>query len=100
VPLGQGAETTAAVGRLRVVEGGPAELERGADGLMRARPGAALNPASGTVLSAGALESSNVNISEAMVNMIQLARAFEMQTKLMRTVEDNAQASTSLLRMG
>jgi len=100
VPLGQGAETTAAVGRLRVVEGGPAELERGADGLMRAKTGAALNPASGNVLNAGVLESSNVNLPEAMVNMIELARAFEMQTKLMRTAEDNAAASSSLVRMG
>jgi flagellar basal-body rod protein FlgF len=100
VPLGQGAETTATLGRLRIVEGGPAELERGADGLMRARPGVAMNAAAGNVLQAGALESSNVNLPEAMVRMIELARAFEMQSKLMRTAEDNAQAATSLLRMG
>jgi len=31
--------------------------------------------------------------------MIQLARAFEMQTKLMRAAEDNATASSSLVRM-
>ena len=59
-----------------------------------------MNPAAGNVLQAGALESSNVNLPEAMVRMIELARSFEMQSKLMRTAEDNAQAATSLLRMG
>ncbi|HSW12555.1 MAG TPA: flagellar basal-body rod protein FlgF [Solimonas sp.] len=100
VPLGQGPETTASVARLRVVEAMPEQLERGADGLMRAKDGQTLNPAAGNVLTSGALESSNVNISEAMVNMIQLARAFEMQTKLMRAAEDNAAAASTLVRMG
>ncbi|AXQ30403.1 flagellar basal body rod protein FlgF [Solimonas sp. K1W22B-7] len=100
VPLGQGAETSATVGRLRVVEAKPEQLERGADGLFRARAGQSLDAAPGNVLTAGAVETSNVNISEAMVNMIQLARAFEMQTKLMRAAEDNAQAASSIVRMG
>jgi len=100
VPLGQGAETTATVGRLRVVEARPEQLERGPDGLFRARAGQNLDAAPGKVLTPGAVETSNVNISEAMVNMIQLARAFEMQTKLMRAAEDNAQAASSLVRMG
>lgn len=100
VPLGQGPETTATVGRLRVVEAKPEQLERGPDGLFRAKAGQALDAAPGKVLTSGAVETSNVNISEAMVNMIQLARAFEMQTKLMRAAEDNAQAANSLVRMG
>ena len=100
VPLGQGAETTATVGRLRVVEARPEQLERGPDGLFRAKTGQALDAAAGKVMTTGAVETSNVNISEAMVNMIQLARAFEMQTKLMRAAEDNAQAANSIVRMG
>lgn len=100
VPQGGGAETLVAVGRMRTVEAGPEQLERGADGLMRAKSGAALNPASGNVLISGALESSNVNLPEAMVNMISLARQFELQMKVVRTAEDNAQAATSLVRMG
>lgn len=100
VPQGSGAETLAAVGRLRTVEARPEDLERGADGLMRARPQAVLNPAAGTVLFSGALESSNVNLPEAMVNMISLARQFELQVKVMRTAEENAQSASTLVRMG
>jgi flagellar basal-body rod protein FlgF len=100
VPQGGGAETLVAVGRLRTVEAVPEQLERGTDGLMRAKPGVALAPAAGNVLVSGAIESSNVNLPEAMVNMISLARQFELQVKLMRTAEENAQAASSLVRMG
>ena len=45
------------------------------------------------------LESSNVNTAEAMVNMIELARQFEMQVKAIRTAEENGQAASQLLRV-
>ena len=48
----------------------------------------------------GALESSNVNAASAMVNMIELARQFDLQMKSIRTAEDDARSSASLLRMG
>jgi flagellar basal-body rod protein FlgF len=100
LPLGQGPEAPAVVGRLRVVEARPEQLERGTAGLMRAKAGINLSPAPGQVLVSGMLESSNVNLAESMVTMIQLARAFELQTKLMKTTEENAAASASLMRMG
>lgn len=99
IPQGSGPEAMVAVGRLKTATATQADLERGADGLMRPREGELL-PATGTVLTAGLLEGSNVNLPEAMVNMISLARQFEVQVKLMRAVEDNAQASASLMRMG
>lgn len=98
-PLGQGPEAPATIGRLKVVKAEAQQLERGSDGLMRAREGIDLEPASGQVLASGALEGSNVNLAESMVNMIELARNFEMQVKLMRSAEQNDQASTSLMRM-
>ncbi|HET8883700.1 MAG TPA: flagellar basal body rod protein FlgF [Solimonas sp.] len=99
-PLGSGTEALAAVGRLRIVRATPDQLERGVDGLMRAKPGVALDAASGNVAISGALEGSNVNLPETMVNMISLARQFELQTKLMKTTEDNAAAASTLTRMG
>lgn len=99
VPLGQGPETQASVGRLRVVEAKPEQLQRGEDGLMRVKLGEKLNPAAGEVLFSGVLESSNVNLAGSMVNMIELARQFELQVKMMKTVEDNAAAAASLVRL-
>jgi len=98
-PLGQEANAMAQVDRIKLVNPDPAELVRGEDGLIRH----ALmeeQPADAQVtLVGGMLEASNVNTVEAMVKMIDLARHFEMQVKMMKTAEDNDAASASLLRM-
>lgn len=100
VPAGQSAAAQAVVGRLKIVDAPRSQLTRGVDGLMRAAPGVQLNAAAGSVVISGALESSNVNLAESMVNMISLARQFELHTKLMKSADDNAQASSSIMKMG
>ncbi|MBI2382556.1 MAG: flagellar basal body rod protein FlgF [Gammaproteobacteria bacterium] len=98
-PQGTGPETLAQVGRLRVVEVQPQQLLRRPDGLMTLAPGGEARPVAGPSLMTGTLESSNVNAADALVTMIQLSRQFEMQVKVMKTAEQNAQASTQLLRV-
>ncbi|PBJ81911.1 flagellar biosynthesis protein FlgF [Lysobacteraceae bacterium NML93-0399] len=101
VPLGEGPQTLAIVGRLRVVEATPDRLGRGLDGLMRnLDPQQLLAQAPGEVMTTGALENSNVDAAGALVQMIQLQRQFEMQVKLIQRGDDNAQAANSLLRLG
>jgi flagellar basal-body rod protein FlgF len=100
VPQGQGPETLATVGRIRVMQAEPGDLVRGDDGLMRLRDGATAIPVAGPSVMTGVLEGSNVNPAEALVNMIQLARQFEMQMRVMRTAEDNDKSSASLMRVG
>ncbi len=98
VPQGQGPQTTASVGRIKLVNPGNANLDRGEDGLFRMRDGSDA-PAEATVrLSSGALETSNVNAAQSMVNMIELARNFDLQVKVMKSAEDNGAASAQLLR--
>jgi len=99
VPLGQAATTTATVGRIKLVNPPSESVDRGADGLFRPRGNAPVEADASVQLSSGSLESSNVNIAEAMVTMIELARHFEMQVKMMRTAEENAATSAQLLRM-
>jgi len=100
VPLGEGADTMATVGRLRVVEATPDRLTRGQDGLMRnTDPQRPLAQAPGAVMATGALEHSNVDAAGALVQMIQLQRQFEMQVKVISRGDDNAQAANSLLRL-
>ncbi len=100
VPLGQAATTTATLGRIKLVNPPPESLSRGDDGLFRTRdvepPAADVN----VRVASGALESSNVNTANAMVNMIELSRHFELQVKAMRVAEENAAASAQLLKMG
>lgn len=98
VPMGQGPETTALVGRIKMVNPPAEALARGEDGLFRMQDGSDAPADAGMRVSAGVLESSNVNIADAMVNMIELARHFDLQVKAMRTAEENAATSAQLLR--
>lgn len=99
VPLGQGPETTATVGRIKLVNPPKDLLERGEDGLFRQRDGGDAPADAAVRVASGSLESSNVNVADALVNMIELSRHFELQVKAMRTAEENASASAQLLRM-
>ena len=85
-------------GRLKMVTPTEAQsLQRSADGFFRSRDGETL-PADRTAkLSAGVLESSNVNPVEAMVGMINAARQFEAQMRLIQTAEANDKSATQLL---
>lgn len=101
VPQGEGPQAMAMVGRMRIVEATPGQLTRGLDGLMRSTdPAVPPPPATGDSLTVGVLEGSNVNAATALVQMIQLQRQFEMQVKVIRSGDDMAQASNSLLRLG
>jgi len=67
--------------------------------LFRVRGGAPAPANADVHLASGALESSNVNAVDAMVNMISLARGFEMQMKLLQNAEGNANKAAQLLTM-
>jgi flagellar basal-body rod protein FlgF len=100
VPLGQGPETTALVGRIKLVNPPAESIVRGEDGLFRTRDGADAPADANVRLASGVLESSNVNAADAMVNMIELARRFDLQVKSMRTAEENAASAAQLLKSG
>jgi len=88
----------AEVGRLKLVNPPGADLVRGEDGLFRMKPGA--DPAQadpGVRLMTGALEGSNVNPVEVMVDMIANARRFDMQMKTVQTAESCDQQANKLL---
>jgi flagellar basal-body rod protein FlgF len=98
VPVGQGPETTSQVGRIKMVNPPAESLVRGDDGLFRMADGTDAPADANVRVSAGVLESSNVNVADAMVNMIELSRHFDLQVKAMRTAEENAAASAQLLK--
>ena len=97
--LGEGPAVMAEVDRLKLVNPGPTTLEKGADGLMRTKDGQP-QVADGVVqVATGFLEGSNVNAVEEMTAMLSLARQFELHIKMMRTAEENAQATDRILQM-
>lgn len=100
VPLGSGPETTATVGRLKLVNPARADMSKSEDGLFRLRDGGDAPADAGVHLTAGALESSNVNVADAMVQMIELSRRFELEVKAMKAAEENGAVASQLLRIG
>ncbi len=75
------------------------ELVRGDDGLFRLQGGAAAPADENVKLAPQTLEGSNVNPAEAMVNMISVARQFEMQIKMLQMADTNASKATQILSM-
>src|SRR5690606_493819 len=82
-PLTGQQNTSIQVGRLKMVNAEGADIVKGGDGLLRTRTGQPL-PLDETIgLSTGTLEGSNVNVVEAMIGMIAVARQFDMQMKVL-----------------
>ena len=96
VPQGGQANSMAIVGRVKLVNPPASSLQRGADGLFHSTD--PVEADASTTITPGALESSNVNIASAMVNMIELARQFDMQIKSLHSANENAQSATKLLQ--
>lgn len=99
VPLFGVPNNVGVVGRIKLVNPPENELVRGTDGLFRLKSG---NPADADVnvkLAPETLEGSNVNPVDSMVNMISLARQFEMQIKMLQTADANARQASQILSM-
>ncbi|MEM7219893.1 MAG: flagellar basal body rod protein FlgF [Pseudomonadota bacterium] len=99
VPIGQGPEAIAVVDRLKLVHLEPEQLTKGDDGLMRVIDGGRVFDDASMFVTSGTLEASNVSVVGAMVHMIELARQYELQVKVIETADDNAQSATSMMRL-
>lgn len=98
-PLGLGANNLAQVDRIKLVRPASEMLNKGADGLFRLRDGTSAAPDAAVSLVPEALEGSNVNAVEAMVNMITLARQFEMQVKMMQVAEETDRSAVQIVQL-
>jgi flagellar basal-body rod protein FlgF len=91
-----GNQPASTVGRLKVATAeGP--LKRGDDGLFRTANGDPLPNNPTARIQVGVLEGSNVNTVETMVGIIQSAREFEVQMRLLQTAETNDRSAAQLL---
>lgn len=89
----------AQIDRVMLVNPDSKSIEKGVDGLFRMKDGSEALPAAEVRLKSGVLEGSNVSAIEAMTEMIQVSRQYEMQVKMMKTANDLAQRSSSILRV-
>ncbi|MNS06903.1 Flagellar basal-body rod protein FlgF [compost metagenome] len=90
---------TIEIARLKLVRPDEGNLERGSDGLFVTKDKLPADADATVGVISGALEGSNVNVVDAMVNMISLARQFELNMKMIKDAESNAAKADQFLAL-
>ena len=72
---------------------------KGMDNLLKVKGGGALPQDLDAKVTSGALEQSNVNMTQALVDMIENQRSYEVQAKLLSTAKDMDEGGASVMRM-
>ena len=99
VPEGGDPTQMQQVAQLKIVSPKGSEIVKGLDGLFKVRGGGTLPTDPDAKITQGALEQSNVNTSDALVQMIEASRSWETQIKLLTTAKDLDSATTDLMRL-
>lgn len=97
-PVGAETQQLAVIDRIKLVAPQFDQMKKGEDGLFRLEGGGEAEADPAQRLVPGALVSSNVNVVNEMVDMIELSRRFELQVKMMKSAEENATAAASIIR--
>ena len=93
----KGAEVVTILDRIKLVNPDLKTVIKGNDGLFHLADDELADADANVKVISGALEGSNVSIASEMVNMIELARQFEMQVKMMKVAEKNDEYASRLL---
>ena len=89
---------TTLIGRLKLVNPAPQTLMREGDGLFTSAAGPE-EVSEDVRVQQGALESSNVNVAAAMVEMIKQNRLFDLNLRMVQVAEQNAKTAGSLMSL-
>lgn len=100
VPQGQKGNVQVQVDRLRLVNPAAREMSKGEDGLLRLTDGSVADTDASVKVTSGHLETSNVNAAQALAEMIEISRHYEMQLKVVKAAEEAEQSSSALLQLG
>lgn len=99
VPAGGDPAQPVEVGRLKLVSPQGSEIKKGRDNLFRVPGDGALPEDPDAKVTVGALEGSNVNMTQALVDMIEASRAWETQVKMLTTAQEMDDGGASIMRM-
>ena len=100
IPLGAGPDTQAQViDRMKLADARVSQTVKGLDNLLRVKGGGALPQDMDATVQSGALEGSNVNMAQTLVDMIENQRSYEVQANLMKEAKSMDENSASLMRL-
>lgn len=90
---------TEPIDRLRLVNPEGSPLAKGIDSFLKVPNGGVLPPDLTARLTPGALEQSNVETADTLVQMIEAQRAFEQRARVIRTAGELDEASSGLMAL-
>jgi flagellar basal-body rod protein FlgF len=96
VAKGEAPDALVQIDQIKLVSPDESTLKKGKDGLLYAEEDVEIDINAKVV--SGFLEGSNVNPVNELTHILTLARQYEMSIKLMKTTEENSQASARLLQ--
>ncbi|HEB87492.1 MAG TPA: flagellar basal-body rod protein FlgF [Gammaproteobacteria bacterium] len=99
VAQGDAASSIQTIDRIKVVKPQLTKLYKGEDGLLRLKGGEKADADASAHIISGTLEGSNVNAATSLVDMIEIARQFEVQTKMMKIAEQDDERTARILRL-
>ena len=99
VPQGGDANTPQIVDRIKLVSTKGTDTVKGLDNLLKVRGGGTLPADLDGSVTAGALEGSNVNMTQALVDMIENQRSYEVQANMMKEAKSMDESAASLMRL-
>jgi flagellar basal-body rod protein FlgF len=97
VPLGSPPDAQSQIDRIKLVNPPTKDLQKGADGLLHLKSGGVAATDETVTLTSRALESSNVDSAQSLVNMIQLQRLYEFQIKSINSTDTDEQSAERLM---
>ncbi|THD38279.1 MAG: flagellar basal-body rod protein FlgF [Sphingomonas sp.] len=99
VPVGGDAKNPQVVDRIKFVSPKGSDTVKGLDNLVHVKGGGVLPTDEDAKCESGMLEQSNVNMTQALVDMIENQRAYEVQANLMKSAKDMDESGASTMRM-
>lgn len=99
VPQGGDPNQPQVLDRIKLVSTEGSQTVKGLDNLLKVRGGGALPQDLDAGVVSGALEQSNVNLTQALVDMIENQRSYEVQANLLKEAKSMDESSASLMRL-
>lgn len=87
------------IDRIKLASAEGTKTVKGLDNLLHVKAGGVLPGDLDAKLQSGALEQSNVNLTEALVDMIENQRSYEVQANLLKEAKNMDESAASLMRM-
>ena len=99
VPQGGDPNAPQVIDRLKLASTKGSDTVKGLDNLLHVRGGGVLPDDLSAKLATESLEGSNVNLTQALVDMIENQRSYEVQANLLKEAKQMDESAASLMRM-